>query len=375
MRARFNPFVQPGPSGASVPAEVLAFHRSVPGYAPTPLHSCAYLAGALGIGALYLKDESQRFGLNAFKGLGAVWALQRIRASRSGPMTVAAATEGNHGRAVAWAARSLGLPAVIFIPRHAAPARVENLRREGARVELVAGSYDEAVARCARESAERGWQVVSDTGYSGYTEIPEWIAQGYTTLFREADAQLASAGLTPPEIVLIQAGVGGLLHAAVMHFRASRVAPILIAVEPESADALQASIESPTGAPMPARGSQDSIMAGLNCGSVSLTAWPVVRRGVDVFVTVTDAFAEAAMRLLARPQGGDARVVAGETGAAGLAGLLALLQAPELSVERERLGLGRGRRVLVVNTEGATDPAGYRRVVGDGELAEPRKEP
>jgi diaminopropionate ammonia-lyase len=371
VRARVNPFFQPGPSGDSPDPAVLAFHRSLPGYAPTPLHSCAQLAAELGIGALYVKDESRRFGLNAFKGLGAVWALHRIRAGCAGAMTVAAATEGNHGRAVAWAARQLGLPAVIFIPDHAAPARIETLRREGASVELVAGSYDEAVARCARESAERGWQVVSDTGYAGYTDVPRWIAEGYTTLFREIEAQLASATLTAPDVVLIQAGVGGLLHAAVLHFRASRIAPILVAVEPESADALQASIESPTGAPTPARGRLDTIMAGLNCGSVSLTAWPSIRRGVELFVTVTDASAEAAMRRLARPEGTDPRIVAGETGAAGLAGLLALLQAPELSPGREALALGPERRVLVINTEGATDPAGYRRVVGEGALSEP----
>lgn len=371
MRGRVNPFFQPDHSGSPPDPAVLTFHRSLPGYAPTPLHSCAQLASGLGIGALYIKDESRRFGLNAFKGLGAVWALHRIRAARGGPMTVAAATEGNHGRAVAWAASQLGLPAVIFIPDHAAPARIENLRREGARVQLVAGSYDEAVARCARESAEHGWQVVSDTGYEGYTEIPRWIAEGYTTLFREVDAQLASATLAPPNLVLIQAGVGGLLHAAVLHFRASRLAPILVAVEPESADALQASIESPAGAPAPARGRLDTIMAGLNCGSVSLAAWPDVRRGVELFVTVTDAYAETAMRRLARPEGNDPRIVAGETGAAGLAGLLALLEADALAPAREALALGPERRVLVINSEGATDPAGYRRVVGDGVLGEP----
>lgn len=371
MRGCLNPFVQSGPSGPLPDPAVLSFHRSLPGYAPTPLHSCRQLAAGLGLGALYIKDESRRFGLNAFKGLGAVWALHRIRAARAGPMTIAAATEGNHGRAVAWAASQLGLPVVIFIPDHAAPARVENLRREGARVELVAGTYDEAVDRCARESAEHGWQVVSDTGYEGYTEIPQWIAEGYTTLFREADAQLASANLAPPDVVLIQAGVGGLLHAAVLHFRAGRVAPILVAVEPESADALQASIESPAGAPSPARGRLDTIMAGLNCGTVSLSAWPVVKRGVDLFVTVTDAYAEAAMRRLARPEGNDPRIVAGETGGAGLAGLLALLDASELAPAREALALGPERRVLVVNTEGATDPAGYRRVVGDGVPVEP----
>lgn len=372
MRARVNPFYVPGMLPRGSHADVLAFHRSLPEYAPTPLHECAGLARSLGVGALYVKDESRRFGLNAFKGLGASWALERLRRAGGGSTTVAAATEGNHGRAVAWAARRLGLPAVIFIPAHAAPARIENLRREGARVELVEGSYDLAVARCARVSAERGWRVISDTGYEGYLEIPGWIADGYSTLFSEAEEQLRSRGLAAPNLVLIQAGVGALLHAAVAHFRAAALQPILVAVEPAAADALITSISSSDGEPQPSVGRQDSIMAGLNCGEVSPAAWPAVRQGVDLFVTVADGFAEDAMRRLARPGPGDPLIEAGETGAAGLAGLLAILQAPELRAAREFLTLDPLSRVLVLNTEGATDPVGYRRVVGGVESQQQR---
>jgi diaminopropionate ammonia-lyase len=363
MRARVNPFFEPEVTALIPDPEVRRFHRSLPRYAATPLHECAALAHGLGLAELRIKDESQRFGLGAFKALGASWALHRIRARQTGPMTVSAATEGNHGRAVAWAARLLGLPAVIFIPAHSAPARVAGLRQEGAQVELVEGSYDAAVRRCAELSATRGWQVVSDTGYPGYLEIPGWIAEGYATLFEEAEEQRAAAGLAPPDVVLIQAGVGGLLHSAVTHFRRAGDQPILVAVEPVAADALFASINSPDGAPRPASGGQDSIMAGLNCGAVSLTAWPVVRRGVELFLTVEDRWAEAALRLLARPREGDPPIVAGETGAAGLAGLLALLQAPELAAARDFLKLGSHSRVLVINTEGATDPVGYRRII------------
>jgi len=362
--ARVNPFFEPGGFSPVPAGEVRAFHRSLPEYAPTPLHQCPALAESLGLGALWIKDESFRFGLNAFKGLGASWALDRLRRRGPAPRGIAAATEGNHGRAVAWAARQLGLPAVIFIPAHAAPARVERLRTEGARVELVDGSYDDAVERCAVESAARGWQVVSDTGYLGYLEIPHWIAEGYATLFLEVEEQLASAGQERPDLVVVQAGVGALLHAAVSHFRVGPIQPILVAVEPIEAAALFASIESPEGQPVPARGRQNSIMAGLNCRQVSLAAWPTIRRGVELFLTVSDRFAEEAMRVLARPRGGDPLVVAGETGAAGLAGVLALHQVPELGAAREFLHWGPGSRVLVLNTEGATDPAGYRRVVG-----------
>ncbi len=364
MHARVNPFFEPGIVAHPPRTPVRMFHRSLPGYAATPLVSLTGLAHQLRVGALYAKDEAPRFGLNAFKALGASWAMERIRAEQPGASTVATATDGNHGRAVAWAARSMGLAAVVYIPARSAAARVENIRREGARIELVNGTYDEAVLRCARESAEHGWQVVSDTGYEGYLDIPQWTAEGYSTLFEETDEQLAAGGLPGPEVVLVQAGVGSLLHAAVDHYRAKAFQPILVCVEPIEADPLFVSINSPNGEPTASPGRQDSIMAGLNCGRVSLTSWPVVRRGVELFITVADGYAEEAMRRLARPVAGDHAIVAGESGAAGLAGLLALLEAPELEAAKAFLHLHSATRVMIINTEGATDPAGYARVVG-----------
>lgn len=364
MRARVNPFFEPAISPPADHPEVRAFHRSLPGYAPTPLVSLPGLAGRRGLAALLLKDEAKRFDLRAFKVLGASWALHRVRQQRTGPLTVATATDGNHGRAVAWAAARMGCPAVIFIPAHSAPARIESIRREGARVELVAGSYDQAVRRCAELSAANGWQVIADIGYDGYLEIPHWIAQGYSTLFAEIAEQREENGWAAPTVVLVQAGVGGLLHAAVDHFRSGEIQPVLVSIEPVEADALLASINSPEGQPVTSTGRQDSIMAGLNCGEVSLAAWPAIRRGVELFCTIEDRYAELAMRTLAHPAGGDPPIEAGESGAAGLAGLLALLDAPELAEARQFCRLGPGSRVLVINTEGATDPVGYRRVVG-----------
>jgi diaminopropionate ammonia-lyase len=321
------------------------------------------LAAALGIGGLYLKDESKRFGLLAFKALGASWALHRLREQRSGAFTVATATDGNHGRAVAWAAARLGLPAVVFIPSYSAAARVENIRNEGARVELVPGNYDDAVKRCDEESRANGWEVVADTGYPGYLEVPHWITEGYSTLFAETEEQRETAGWPAPQVVLIQAGVGGLLHAAVDHFRSRTHQPIIVSVEPEEADALYRSIDSPDGQPTPSPGRQRSIMAGLNCGEVSLAAWPSNRLGVELFITIEDRFAEEAMIRLARPVASDPVIEAGESGAAGLAGLLALREAPEFAEAARFLGLESHPHVLVINTEGATDPEGYRRVV------------
>ncbi len=363
MSARVNPFFTPGVFPDPPRGEVRAFHCSLPNYAPTPLVDLPGLAASLGLGTVHLKDEGQRFGLEAFKVLGASWALHQLRRGGSGPMTVSTATDGNHGRAVAWAARQLGLPAVIFIPAHAAPARVAKIRREGARVELVEGTYDDAVRRCADESGRNGWQVVADVGYDGYLDIPNRIVEGYATLFQEVDEQLEAAAHPAPSLVVVQAGVGSLLHAAVNHYRARGEQPTLVAVEPVQSDPLFASINTEDGRPALSGGRQDSIMAGLNCGSVSLAAWPTLRRGVELFMTVSDRFAADAMRRLARPEGQDPPVVAGESGAAGLAGVLALLEAPCFRGALEFLRLGPATRLLVINTEGATDPEGYRRVV------------
>ena len=369
MRYRFNPYLRTAVVSSPSRQAALAYHRTLPGYAPTPLRSLPALARALGLARLHLKDEGLRFQLKAFKALGASWALHELIASlRSAgqppPTTVSTATDGNHGRAVAWAARQAGLKAVVFIPAHAAKPRIEAIRSEGARVILVDGTYDDAVRRCAVESEAGGHQVIADTGYEGYMEIPRLVTQGYGTLFAECDSQIEERSLPQPDLVLVQGGVGALAAAAVDHYRARRHPPLLVVVEPVDADCLLESILSDDGQPREALGRQASIMAGLNCGRVSLAAWPTLRRGVDLFLSIEDRFAEEAMRLLHRAPDGDPRVEAGESGAAGLAGLLALVQSEEFGAARARLGLSETTAALVINTEGATDPAGFRRVVG-----------
>jgi diaminopropionate ammonia-lyase len=343
--------------------EIREFHGGIPGYAPTPLHACPALAKWLGLGLVLVKDESHRFGLGAFKALGASWALEQIRVAGGAPRTVSAATEGNHGRAVAWAARRLGLSAVIFLPRSTAEARIQNIRKEGARVELVDGSYDDAVKVCARQSAEAGWQVVSDTGYGDYLTIPGWIAEGYGTLFQECTEQAAAGGHPEPGVVLVQAGVGSLLHGAVHYYREREPQPRIVSVEPVESDALFRSITSPGGAPAPSRGSQESVMALLNSREVSRAAWPAVRLGVNLFLTIEDRYAEAAVRKLARPEGSDPKITAGASGAAGLAGLMAICTDPALGAGRGMLELGPDSTVLVINTEGANDPVAYEKVL------------
>lgn len=326
MRFVENPFREPGPFPAPSSA-AREFHCTLPGYVPTPLVDCQPLANSLGLRSLHVKDESHRFGLNAFKALGASYAMHRI--VHPG-MTVSAATAGNHGRAVAWSARLLGCLAKIFVPAITVPARIETIRKEGADVQVVNGSYEDAVHQCDRESRAHGWQVISDVGYEGYMEIPKWVVEGYQTLFLEYEDQRVEAA----DVAFIQAGVGGLLCAAADHFRAQK-GPMIVSVEPESADGLLESISSLDGSPHISNGTQNSIMAGLNCVEVSLTAWPSIRRGVDMFVAIEDQLTIEAMSLL-RESGIDS----GESGAAGLAGLLAL---------RNRF---QGQSVLLVNTEG-----------------------
>ncbi|HZN04452.1 MAG TPA: diaminopropionate ammonia-lyase [Candidatus Polarisedimenticolia bacterium] len=371
MRFAFNPFFRAGvvtPSGAQ--RDVLAFHRSLPGYEPTPLHSLPTAARLLGIGTLLVKDESRRFGIKAFKALGASWALHALVEERRGageapPETVATATDGNHGRAVAWAARRLGLQAVVFIPAHAARARIEAIRGEGARVVTVEGTYDDTVRRAAEEAARNSWQVIADTGYEGYLDIPRKVAEGYSTLFQETDAQIEERLLPQPDLVMLQGGVGALAAAAVDHYRQRRTPPRLVVVEPVEADCLLESILSPDGQPRPGRGRQDSIMAGLNCGLPSLAAWPTLRRGIDLFLSIEDRYAEEAVRLLWRGGGtaGEPPIEAGESGGAGVACLIALKQADALLAATERLGLGPSTCVLALNTEGATDPEGLRSIL------------
>ena len=345
------------------PADVEKFHETLPGYAPTPLHALPALARELGVGAIWVKDEGQRFGLNAFKGLGASYAIHRYLAAHppKGKLTFATATDGNHGRAVAWSAKRLGHDAVIYVPRNTVAARIEAIRGEGARCEVIDGNYDETVKRAAADAAKHGWQVISDTSWQGYTEIPAWIMSGYATLFRESITQLAG---TVPTSIFLQAGVGGMAIAGLAVAAPLTPRPKLICVEPLDADCLAESAATSDGRIAEAKGKQDSIMAGLNCGTPSLLAWPALRAGLDGFLAVDDGWAADAMRRLARPQAGDPKIVAGESGAAGLAGLLALCKEPALAGARKALGLDGSARVLLINTEGDTDPVNYERIVG-----------
>jgi len=365
MRCVFNPFFDPEACFASADPAIPQFHASLPEYKPTALHSLPGLARELGVGGIVVKDESQRFGLNAFKVLGASWAAHRFfERNGGGADTLASATDGNHGRAVAWAARQARKRAVIYVPRHTVPARIGAIRAEGAEVVVVDGTFDDAVRRADEESRANHWQVFSDTAYPGYMEIPAWIMEGYSTMFAEIDAQFAELRSRPPDVVMVQAGVGGLAGAAVRHFLGAEREhrPALVSVQSSQADGLVESASSSDGEPHATRGNQETMMAGLACGMPSLVAWPILKRGVTLFISVEDRFAAEAMRRLYFPAVGDPRIISGEAGAAGLAGLMALCGAAEFADARTRLGISHNTSVLVLNSEGDTDPVNFAKV-------------
>jgi diaminopropionate ammonia-lyase len=357
--------------------QALEFHRTIPGYRPTELRRLDSLARKLGIAELLLKDESSRLGLPSFKILGAAWAIRQALGERLGipgeqalsfdelrersdalrPLGLAAATDGNHGRAVARVASMLGLSAHIFVPDGTAPARIEAIEQEGARLDVVPGGYDEAVARSAACANER-CLVISDTSWPGYERVPRWVIEGYSTILWELEDQLQGDGGHRPDVVLAQIGVGAFAAAVATHPLGPSRSSRTVAVEPERAACVLESLHA--GRIVTLTHAQDSIMAGLKCGTPSVVAWPELAAWLDASIAIADERARQAMRLLAH-----AGVVAGEAGAAGLGGLLELLQREQLEPVRASLGVGPHTRALIFCTEGATDPAAYRAIVGE----------
>ncbi len=389
-----NRFRQPSPdwpdelTAAFTADDVLTYHHSLTGYHPTPTVRLPALAESLGVQDIIVKDESHRFDLKAFKVLGASYAIYRflkavweeesnerfeigriMDAGPTGPWagryTFCTATDGNHGRAVAWTAKRLFQKAVIYMPEGTVPARIRNIENEGARVEIIDGTYDEAVRRVAADANTHGWQVISDTAYFGYTIIPKYIMAGYTTMFREMEPEIHPAAEPGVDFVFLQAGVGSFAAAAAWYYvnRYASRRPKLISVEPVEAACMLASISTPDGTMTTSNGSFQTIMAGLNCGTPSIIAWPFIRDSFDMLVAITDEYAIDAMRRYYHPLSGDRRIISGESGAAGLGALLALLHDDRFRDARDALGLGRDSRILLFNTEGDTDPDSFSRIV------------
>ncbi len=370
---RCNPLAKPSREQDPPDRAPLGFHRAMPAYAPSPLVESAELASAFGIGTVWLKDETSRFRLPSFKILGASWAVAHALCTRLGlamdrrdgidalrgalsrsqerPMLVAA-TDGNHGQAVARMARVLDLPAKIFVPANMAAARLAAIAAEGALVIEVAGGYDAAVHRASQEEA-LGHVVVSDTSWPGYEEIPRSVIDGYSTCLWEIDDQLRFRGRRDPDVVFIPVGVGALAAAVCRHYRATARAatPLLVSFEPFRAACLFASIEA--GRPVRIPEPQDSIMSGLNCGTPSPVAWPYVSGSIDLLLAIDDEFARAGMRDLAT-----VGIAGGECSGGGVGAARGLLTG------RHRPPLGRDSAALIFLTEGPTDPEAYRQIVG-----------
>lgn len=317
------------------------FHRSLPGYAPTPLVDLPGLAGELGVARVLVKDESSRLGLPAFKVLGASWACKQVL-GRSPGATLVTATDGNHGRAVARMAAHFAVPATVFVPAVMLPETADRIAREGAEVVRVDGDYDATVrAAAAYADEEPGRALVQDTAWAGYTEVPAWVVEGYQTLLREIDEELALLDAAA-DLVAVPVGVGSLAEAVLRHYRRPDSArPSVLSVEPDTAACVLASLR----ADQPVSVATDAtVMAGLNCGTVSEAAWPVLRAGCDAAVTVSDEEALRAVDDL-----GALGISSGPCGAATLAGVRNALTAPD---RRAALGLGGDAVVVLLSTEG-----------------------
>jgi diaminopropionate ammonia-lyase len=361
-----NPQYRPGYRTSVPDPAPFRFHQTLPGYRRTALRALPGLAARLGVGTIHLKDESDRFGLPAYKVLGAAWAACRLlrnryaspagdlgllgTRARAEGIALVTATEGNHGRGVARVAHWLGVPAEVFLPAGTARSRIEAIAGEGATVIEVPGSYDDAVAAAAHR-ADGSHLLLQDQAWPGYEEIPAWIADGYDTILSEAEQELLESGASAPEVVLVQIGVGTLASAVIRHFRAAGRAtyPVLIGAEPEGAACGLKSVEA--GAPVSFEaGAHSSIMAGLNCGTPSSAAFPMMRDGMQAFVGMGDDRAREAMRALAAEG-----VRAGASGSAGTGALIELMS-PARAEERRSLGITPATRVLLISTEGVTDP-------------------
>jgi len=366
------------------------FHESFPQYSKTPLIKLEHMASYLGLKEVYIKDESYRFGLNAFKVLGGSYAMARYIAKQTGKdvselpyqvltsdrlrqefgqATFFTATDGNHGRGVAWAANKLKQKAVVYMPKGTTRTRLENILKENAAATIEEVNYDECVRMAAAAAAAvPNGVVVQDTAWDGYEEIPVWIMQGYGTMAMEADEQLHSSGCDRPTHVLVQAGVGSLAGAVQGYFtnRFPEQPPKVIVVEADAAACLYKGAVKGDGSIQIVDGDMTTIMAGLACGEPNTISWDILRNHTNTFIAAPDWVAVKGMRMLAAPFKGDPQVISGESGAAPFGALACIMLMEEYQELRELLELNEHSRVLLFSTEGDTDPERYKNIVWEG---------
>lgn len=361
------------------------FHQSFPEYSATPLVRLGALSRKLGLGEFYVKDESFRFGLNAFKVLGGSYAIASVIAERMnidpseltyekmtapevkrqlGELTFITATDGNHGRGVAWTANRLNQKSVVYMPEGTAAERLENILKLGSNASITDLCYDDAVRKARRDAEENGWILIQDTSWEGYEKVPSLIMQGYTTIGSETVEQL---GGKMPSHIFLQAGVGSMAGALAGFFTSVcgvEKKPVICIVEPDSADCIYRTALADDGKLHFAEGEMHSMMAGLCCGEPCPIAWNVLKSTADFCAAVPDAAAAEGMKVLAHPEGDDTRIISGESGASTVGIVIELMRSPALREIRDALGLGADSIVLCISTEGATDTVNYRRITG-----------
>jgi diaminopropionate ammonia-lyase len=366
--------------------KVKSFHESFPIYKPTPLVEMKNTAKELGLGNIYVKDESYRFGLNAFKVLGGSYAMGNYLAQKLGrdisdlpytqlisnevkeelgDITFVTATDGNHGRGVAWTANQLQQKSVVYMPKGSSQERLQNIRNEGAEASITEFNYDEAVRLAYKNSEEKGWVMVQDTAWEGYEDIPTWIIQGYGTMGYETYMQLKNE---KPTHIFVQAGVGSLAGAITGIFSAiyGEERPIITIVEPNKADCIYRTAEANDGELHFVTGDMDTLMAGLACGEPCSIGWNVLKDYADNFISCPDYVAAQGMRILGNPSVGDEKIVSGESGASTFGCVAEIMRNPALKEMKEKLKLNENSTVLFFSTEGDTDKESYKSIVWDG---------
>ncbi|MBU3073520.1 diaminopropionate ammonia-lyase [Clostridium estertheticum] len=371
--------------------KVRNFHKSFSEYKITPIRSLKELSKELGVSNIWVKDESYRFGLNAFKVLGGSYAVGKYLADKLnmdiselsfeklrskeikeklGDITFVTATDGNHGRGIAWAANQLGQKSVVFMPKGSSEVRLNNIRKEGAEASITDLNYDDAVRLANKYADEHNGVMVQDSAWEGYTDIPTWIMQGYATLIDEAIEQIKEEGdiLTH---VFLQVGVGSFAGSIqgylAAEFGADR--PITTIVEPNEAACIFNSIKEKDGKPHVVTGYMPTIMAGLACGEPNIVSFGILRDYADMYISCPDYVTARGMRILGNPLKGDPKVISGESGAVCLGMVSLILGDDNLKEIAEKLKLNKDSKILVISTEGDTDPISYKNIVWDGAYA------
>jgi len=361
------------------------FHSGIDGYCPTPLVELNAQAKRLGVSKLWVKDESHRFGLNAFKSLGGSYAVAKYLCGKLGipvdehaytflrspeakeklgDITFITATDGNHGRGVAWSAKVFGQKAVVYMPKGSAAERLENIRAQGAHAEITELNYDDTVRFAGKTAEENGWVLVQDTAWPGYEDIPATIIQGYTTMVCEIEEQLNDE---KPTHLFLQAGVGSFpgSFAGCIAAKMGSERPVTAIIEPIQADCHYRTAKADDGTFHIVTGNMNSMMAGLCCGEPCPISWKLLQSSADAFISCSDEYSANGMRLLGKPLGGDTGVISGESGAVGAGVIEALMLDPALDEYRRRLGLNESSKVLLISTEGDTDRENYQKILAD----------